>query len=132
MSVEHQFTDDEINKYLQANYPVRPEAVDEAIKIAKSHETESFSAQAYLMAEAQMVAETHGIEGLPAMLAAVWKLEKDLPDDEKRLDAKRYLGLLMVGESTSARDEGDHTKYLTDSMDHARRSVELHDFWIEL
>lgn len=125
-------SDENINKFLEANYPIKPNAVDETIKVAKTHETKLLTAQAWLMNQIGYIVESHGIENLPVMLAAVAKLEKDVPQDEKRLNAKRYIGFLMKGEFVSASKEAIETGRFQDSVDHAQRGLMLHSFWEQL
>lgn len=123
---------DRLNEFLEANYPIKPEAVEETIKLAKAHETDVLTPQAYLLAQIGYIAKNKGIENLPVMLAAVAKMEKELPEDERRLTAKTYLGLLMTGENTSANKEADETGSVRDSYDHGERALALFNFWQEI
>lgn len=123
---------EKINKFLEENYPLKPNAVEEAIKLAKTHETKFLKASSYLLYEAGFVAEKSGIENLPVMLAAVWKMEKEYPEEERRLTARMYIGLLMKGEFTSASKEANSSAPFGDSVDHAQKGLLLNEFWKEL
>jgi hypothetical protein len=122
---------DPLNVFLRENYSYKPESVDETIKFAEEHKGD-LSLQAYLMVQIGLFVKERGIESIPVMLAAVQKIEKDLPPEEKRLNARDYVGLLMTAETTSAKKEAEETRSVNDAYDHGERAKILYDFWIEL
>ena len=120
---------DILDAYIEINYPVRKEEVDQVIEEAKSHETQHIKGSSFLFgnrifAEASNV----GIDNLPKLLLAVKEMEKDIPFDQKLLTPKKYVELLATAEITTAHKSANSLKSYEGVQEHLSKAIQLLNF----
>lgn len=122
-----------VKAYIQKTYPTYQDDIDTVANWAKKNETTYRASASYLKNKIDEVAQFKGIvkdhdfprTHLPTMLAAMAEMEKDIPENEKKLNTKDFVVRLLRGELTTAHNFGNSTKTLKDSKEHTELALTL-------
>jgi len=119
--------------YIQKTYPTYQDDIDTVTGWVKKKETSYRGSASYLKNKIDEVAQFNGIvkdqdfprTHLPTMLAAMAEMEKDIPENEKKLNTKDVVVRLVRGELTTAHNFGNNTTTLKDSKEHTELALTL-------
>lgn len=130
-----------IGTFIRENYPFKEENVALVIEEASACNVREDLRAGYLMRRAMVSAESEGLTRIseedyptyhvPTLIAAVKLLEKDLPEDEKKMTLPKEVQILSIAEFTNARNLGI-TAHLGIASHVAGKGIVLANFYEEL
>jgi hypothetical protein len=118
--------------FIELAYTVDRKLVDKTIRNAESDKDPHVSAVDYLISHLSFEVERAGIENVPVMIAAVDRLEKNLPENERKLTQGRRLYFLYKAEMQSAISNSDPSFEFKDVTGHLQRAKILWGFLVDI